>query len=231
MDFARMFQNATPYILSGVKLCIEISALSLLIGVVLGLITCMFRLSKVRILRIIAEIYVWIIRGTPMLVQAMIIYFGIPQLVNLTRDPSEEKFVFTAFVAGTITLSLNAGAYMSEIFRSGIQAVPKGQSEAARSLGMTKFGTMRKIVIPQAFKIVIPSLVNQFIITIKDSSILSFIGLAEIVNEAKQYVGATYQYFETYIFAALCYLAITSVLMIISRYIEKRLKYANKETK
>ena len=106
--------------------------------------------------------------------------------------------------------------------------MPKGQSEAARSLGLTAFGTMRKIVLPQAFKIVIPSLVNQFIITIKDTSILSIIGLMEIVNKAKVYVGATYQYMETYLFVAVCYLVFTSVLMIISRVIERKLKYAAK---
>lgn len=228
MDFGRMFANATPLVLKGLKVCVEISIIALALGMLLGFVTCMFRMSKSKILRAIAGVYIWIIRGTPMVVQAMIIYFGIPQVVNLLKAAGSPKFVFTSFMAGAITLTLNAGAYLSEIFRSGIQAVPKGQSEAARSLGMTKMGSMMKIVLPQAFKIVIPSLVNQFIITIKDSSILSFIGLAEIVNMSKQYVGATYQYFETYIFAALCYLVITSTLMVISKVIERKLQYAKK---
>lgn len=228
MDFGRMFSQATPLVLSGLKVCVEISLISLVIGMLLGFVTCMFKLSKNKILKFLASIYVWIIRGTPMVVQAMIVYFGVPQIVNMVKAEGSPKFVFTAFAAGAITLSLNAGAYLSEIFRSGIQAVPVGQSEAARSLGMTKMGTMLKIVLPQAFKIIIPSLVNQFIITIKDSSILSFIGLAEIVNMSKQYVGSTYQYFETYLFAALCYLVITSVLMLVSKFIERKLKYAKK---
>ena len=168
-----------------------------------------------------------------MLVQALIVHFGVPQIINMILKAAADggsytKFTFTAFASGVITLSLNAGAYLSEIFRSGIQAVPAGQNEAARSLGMTAFGSMRKIVLPQAFKIVIPSLVNQFIITIKDTSILSIIGLMEIVNKAKTYVGATYQYMETYLFVAACYLAFTSVLMLISRFVERKLNYDNK---
>ena len=234
MDFARMFQNATPMILQGLWLTVRISIVSLLIGMVLGLITCLFRLSNLKVMKFLAGVYIWIIRGTPMLVQALIIHFGIPQIVNmilkaLAEGGAYSRFTFTAFASGVITLSLNAGAYLAEIFRSGIQAVPKGQSEAARSLGLTAFGTMRKIVLPQAFKIVIPSLVNQFIITIKDTSILSIIGLMEVVNKAKVYVGATYQYMETYLFVAVCYLVFTSVLMIISRVIERKLKYAAKQ--
>lgn len=228
-----MFEKATPLILAGFWLTIRISIVSLCLGMILGLITCLFRLSNLRVMRFLSGVYIWIIRGTPMLVQALIIHFGIPQVVNLILKTmagggSFEKFTFTAFASGVITLTLNAGAYLSEIFRSGIQAVPVGQSEAARSLGMTATGTMCKIVLPQAFKIVIPSLVNQFIITIKDTSILSIIGLAELVNKAKVYVGSTYQYMETYLFVAACYLAFTSLLMLLSRFIEKKLKYAKK---
>ena len=138
-------------------------------------------------------------------------------------------FRMDATTAGIITLSLNAGAYLAEIYRGGIMAVPKGQSEAARSLGLSKTQTMWKVVLPQAFKFSIPSLVNQFIITIKDTSILAMIGLPEIVNKAKTYVGSTYVYFETYMVVAVMYLAIISVLMLISNYIEKKLKYEGKK--
>ena len=169
-----------------------------------------------------------------MMVQAMLVYFGIPQVANIILKAaadggSFERFTLSPMYAAIITLSLNAGAYLAEIFRSGIQAVPKGQSEAARSLGLTKFKTMQKIVLPQAFKIVVPSLVNQFIITIKDTSILSIIGLAEIVNKAGIYAGSTYQYFETYMYAALFYLVITSILMAVSKAIERRLNRGHKE--
>ena len=131
------------------------------------------KISKVKVLNVIANFYIWLIRGTPMIVQALLVYFGLPQVIP--------GFLPSPFMAGIITLSLNAGAYLSEIFRSGIQAVPKGQTEAARSLGLSAGRTTAKIVLPQAFKIAVPPMVNQFIITLKDTSILTVIGMAEIV--------------------------------------------------
>lgn len=234
MDFAKVFEKATPLLLEGAGFTIRVSLLSLLIGMILGLIACLMQLSKSKILKALSGIYIWIIRGTPMMVQAMLVYFGIPQVANIILKAaadggSFERFTLSPMYAAIITLSLNAGAYLAEIFRSGIQAVPKGQTEAARSLGLTKFKTMQKIVLPQAFKIVVPSLVNQFIITIKDTSILSIIGLAEIVNKAGIYAGSTYQYFETYMYAALFYLVITSILMVVSKAIERRLNRGHKE--
>ena len=163
-----IFQASLPYLISGSLITVRIWAISIALGVVLGLVTCLMRISPFRPLRAVAWVYIWIIRGTPMLVQAMVVYFGIPQVTGLRLTP---------FTAGIITLCLNAGAYLAEIFRSGIQAVPKGQSEAARSLGLGAGRTMAKIVLPQAFKIAIPPMVNQFIITLKDTSILTVIGL------------------------------------------------------
>lgn len=116
----------------------------------------------------------------------------------------------------------------AEIFRGGIQAVPKGQTEAARSLGLSSAKTMLRVVLPQAFKIAIPSLVNQFIITVKDTSILSVIGLAEVVNRAKQYVGSTFSFFATYVYVGALYLVVISLLMVLSRRIEKRMSYDRK---
>ena len=188
---------------------------------VIGLLVCLMKMSKHAVPRAIAGVYIWIIRGTPMLVQAFIVFFGVPQVVRMFVT----DFKFTALTAGIITLSLNAGAYLAEIFRGGIMAVPKGQTEAARSLGLSQGQAMRKVVLPQAVKFSIPSLVNQFIITIKDTSILSAIGMAELVNKAKTYVGSTYTFFETYLVVAAMYLVIISILMIISNYIEKKLKY------
>ena len=159
-----------------------------------------------------------------MIVQAIFVFYGVPQFVRLFVA----KFNFTPFLAGLITLSLNAGAYLSEIFRGGIIAVPKGQVEASRSLGLSQAKTMMKVVFPQAFKIALPSMVNQFIITIKDTSILSVIGLAEITNRADTYVGSTYRYFETYIFVAIYYLVVISVLMVLSNYLEKKINYEKK---
>ena len=214
-----IFQASLPYLISGSLITVRIWAISIALGVVLGLVTCLMRISPFRPLRAVAWVYIWIIRGTPMLVQAMVVYFGIPQVTGLRLTP---------FTAGIITLCLNAGAYLAEIFRSGIQAVPKGQSEAARSLGLGAGRTMAKIVLPQAFKIAIPPMVNQFIITLKDTSILTVIGLPEIMNEAQQYVMIRWEYFPTYVIAAAYYLVVTSLLMVLANYVEKKISYDRK---
>lgn len=225
MDFAKVFNEAMPLLFEGVKLTIGISLLAIAVGMVIGFLSCIMGLSKNPVLKAISAVYVWLIRGTPMIVQAFFVFYAVPQLVKFITG---SQFTLTPFTAGAITLSLNAGAYLSEIFRSGIQAVPKGQTEAARSLGLSSFKTMMRVVLPQAFKITIPSLVNQFIITVKDTSILSVIGLAELVNRAKQYVGSTFRFFETYIIVGGFYLVIISLLMLLSRYIEKRMSYDRK---
>lgn len=230
MDFFRTFQEATPLLLEGIQMTVAISLLSIVIGIIVGLITCFFAISKLRVLRGIAGIYVWLVRGTPMIVQAFIVYFGVPQLIQVILNAMQVAQIvrISPFLAGVVTLSLNAGAYLSEIFRSGINAVSRGQVEAARSLGLSSTRTMFKIVLPQAFKITLPSLVNQFIITIKDTSILSVIGLADIVNRAKVYVGSSYQFFATYIMVAVYYLVVISILMLVSKYLEKKVNYEHK---
>ncbi len=225
MDFIKVFKEAAPLLNQGIKLTVLISAGALIFGMIIGFITCLCVRSKSKILNFVAGVYIWIIRGTPMLVQAFIVHFGLPQLIQQLFMPS---FRLTPVTSGIITLSLNAGAYLAEIFRGGLDAVNKGQIEAARSLGMTSSHTMFKVVLPQALKIAIPSMVNQFIITIKDTSILSVIGMADIVNKAKVYVGASYQYFATYTIVAVYYLVVISILMILLKYIEKKLNYEHK---
>ena len=225
LNFTRVFERATPMLMEGLKTTILISLFAILIGIVLGLITCFMGRSRNVVLKGISAVYVWCIRGTPMIVQAFIVFFGLPQIMQLYINPG---FTINPYTAGLITLIVNAGAYMSEIFRGGIDAVSKGQIEAARSLGLSRTRTMLKVVLPQAIKISIPSLVNQFIITVKDSSILSVIGLSDIVNQAKVYVGSTYDFFPTYITVALYYLVLISVLMVISKLVEKKFSYDKK---
>ena len=225
MDFVKVFHEATPLLLNGLKLTIGIALLAIAFGMVIGFLSCIMGMAKNPILRAISAVYVWLIRGTPMLVQAFFVFYAIPQLVKVMTGTA---FTLTPFAAGAITLSLNAGAYISEIFRGGIQAVPRGQTEAARSLGLSSAKTMLRVVLPQAFKIAIPSLVNQFIITVKDTSILSVIGLAEVVNRAKQYVGSTFNFFATYVYVGALYLVVISLLMVLSRRIEKRMSYDRK---
>lgn len=225
MSFDRVFEMAIPLLNEGLKVTLIVSLISIAIGLVIGFLTCLCGRSKSIILRGIAAVYVWVIRGTPMIVQAFLVFFSFPQVMQLFVS----DFKIAAFTAGIITLSLNAGAYMSEIFRGGIQAVSIGQVEAARSLGLSQSRTMMKIVLPQAFKISLPSLVNQFIITIKDSSILSVIGLADIVNRAKIYVGKTYDFFPTYTMVAVYYLVVISILMVLSKFLEKKINYDKKQ--
>ncbi len=225
MNFERVLSEALPLLIEGIRLTVIISLVSLVLGVIIGFISCLLSRSKFWLFRLISGFYIWIIRGTPMIVQAFIVYFGMPQLIQEFFNPS---FRLTATTAGIITLSLNAGAYLSEIFRGGLGAVSKGQTEAARSLGMTPVHTMLKVVLPQALKVAIPSMVNQFIITIKDTSILSAIGMAEIVNKAKVYVGSSYEFFATYFTVAIFYLVVTSILMLLSNFVEKRLNYERK---
>ena len=193
-----------PLLLNGLKLTIGIALLAIALGMVIGFLSCIMGMSKNPVLRAISAVYVWLIRGTPMIVQAFFVFYAIPQLVKTVSGAS---FTLTPFAAGAITLSLNAGAYISEIFRGGIQAVPKGQTEAARSLGLSSAKTMLRVVLPQA---------------------LSVIGLAEVVNRAKQYVGSTYSFFATYVYVGALYLVVISLLMVLSRRIEKRMSYDRK---
>ena len=220
LEFSRVFSQTVPLLLEGTKTTIGIALISIFAGLLVGFVSCLMGMSKNPVLRWISKTYVWVIRGTPMIVQAFFVFYAIPQFFpGVTPSP---------FVSGFVTLTLNAGAYLSEIIRGGIQAVPVGQTEAARSLGLSSFKTMIKVVLPQAFKIAIPSMVNQFIITVKDTSILSVISLNEIVNNAKKGIGINWRFFETYIVVAVFYLVIISALMILSNYIEKRLNNERK---
>ena len=221
MDLLGVLKDAYPTLLKGLLTTVEVTLISLLIATVLGIITCLFRISKVPPLKWLARFYIWLIRGTPMLVQAMYIYLALPQLIQLVSGSGFKISIMTASIA---TLALNAGAYMSEIFRGAIEAVDRGQTEATRSLGLNYSQTMRKVVLPQAVRICLPSLVNQCIITLKDSTILYAIGLAEIMYYGKVYVGRTFAVFATYTWIAVFFLAVVSVLSFFSRKIEKKLK-------
>ncbi len=227
MNFSRTIQESGLLLLQGLQVTVIVSVISIFFGTIIGFLSSLLSISKSGILRLISGAYIWIIRGTPMIVQAFIVYFGVPQLMQL-MNPS---FRIGADVAGVITLSLYAGAYLSEIFRGGINAVDQGQVEAARSLGLSSSRTMLRVVLPQAIKIAIPSMVNQFIISVKDTSILSVIGLADLVNKAKVYVGKSYQFFATYILVAIYYLVVISILMVISRRVEKKFQYESKDNR
>ena len=220
-DLIGVFKEAGPLLFQGLGMTLQITVISIVIAMVLGVITCLFGMSRIAPLRWIAKFYVWLIRGTPMLVQALYMYFAIPQLIQILTG---SDFRITSFTASLITLSLNAGAYSSEIFRGAINAVNKGQMEASRSLGLSYPKTMQKVILPQAVRICLPSLVNQFIITLKDSTILYAIALPEIVYQTKIYVGRTLEPLAAYTWVAIFFLVIISVLSYVARVIERRMK-------
>jgi His/Glu/Gln/Arg/opine family amino acid ABC transporter permease subunit len=221
MDFSLVIHEVLPLLIRGMVITVQTTLFALFFALVLGLLTCLMGISPFLPLRILSKGYIWIIRGTPLLVQTFFVYFGIPQLVQSWGF----DFRLSPLTAGVITLSLNAGAYIAEIFRGGIQAVDHGQMEAARSLGLSWGRSMYRVILPQALRISIPSLVNQFIISLKDTSLISVISLAEIVYEAKIYIGRTMQSFATWTVVGLVYLVIITILSQISGYIEKRLSY------
>ncbi|MDR2864433.1 MAG: amino acid ABC transporter permease [Spirochaetaceae bacterium] len=226
MDFFIVLKEVYPLLLKGMGVTLETTLIALVLAVIFGLCACLMRISRLTPLRVMAKAYIGLIRGTPLLVQTFFVYFGVPQLIQSFGI----DFRLSAFAAGIITLSLNAGAYIAEIFRGGISAVDSGQMEAARSLGFTYGRAMYRVVLPQALRVSIPSLVNQFIISLKDTSIISVISLAEICYQAKIYIGRTMQSFVTWTIVGLFYLVIILILSQLSSSVEKKLNYGRKST-
>ena len=173
---------------------------SLIFASIIGLIFGMLSVLKSKVCNVIAQIFVDIIRGVPMIVLAFFVFFGIPYAL---KNFLHSTFTFTALQAGIICLSLNCGAYMSEIIRAGIQSVDVGQMEAARSLGIPYWKAMHKVVLPQAIRTMIPSIINQFIITLKDTSILSVIGFPELVNAAQNVIAINFKSFQVWFLVGL----------------------------
>ena len=187
---------------------------------ILGMFFGMLSVLKNKLCNVIAQIFVDVIRGVPMIVLAYFIYFGVPYGLNTMAGAN---ITLTALQAGTICLALNCGAYMAEIIRAGIQSVDIGQMEAARSLGLPYWRAMQRVVLPQAIRTMIPSIINQFIITLKDTSILSVIGFPELVNTAKNVVANTFLSFQTWIIVAVMYLIIITILSRLAKLLERRL--------
>ena len=188
---------------------------------IIGLIVGMMSVIKNRVCRVIAAVFVDVIRGVPMIVLAYFVFFGVPYLFNTIMGIG--GVTLTALQAGTICLALNCGAYMAEIIRAGIESVDRGQMEAARSLGMPYWRSMQRFVLPQAIRTMIPSIINQFIITLKDTSILSVIGFPELVNTAKNVVANTFMSFQTWAIVAVMYLIVITALSRVAKMLERRM--------
>jgi polar amino acid transport system permease protein len=202
------------FLLHGAFLTLKISAISLVLGLVFGLLGALFKLSRNGLLRSLTTFYIWIIRSTPLLIQLFMIYFGLPQ-IGINLEP---------FSAGVLALAINTGAYNAETIRAGMVSIPHGQTEAARSLGMSMWVTTLRIILPQAFRVIMPALGNNFIILIKDTSLVSTITLVELTLTSQRLIGSTYRPFEIYIMAAFLYAFLTTaVSLLISRY-EKKTK-------
>ena len=191
-----------------------------IIGMIVGIMSVLHN----KVCRAIAAVFVNLIRGVPMIVLAYLIFFGVPYLWNNILGYG--GLTLTALQAGTICLALNCGAYMAEIIRAGIESVDVGQMEAARSLGLPYWRSMQRVVLPQAIRTMIPSIINQFIITLKDTSILSVIGFPELVNTAKNVVSATFMSFQTWAIVGGMYLVVILLLQRAAKVLERRLKYA-----
>ncbi len=204
------------YFLKGIYTTIELASFAVVFGTIIGLGLTFLRRSEIKVIRFLASVYVEFIRGTPVLVQIYIIYIGLPKVINIGLSD---------IVVGAVALSLNSGAYVSEIIRAGINAVDKGQTEAARSLGMNKKMAMFEIIIPQAFKNILPALGNEFIAIIKDSSMVSVIGVAELMYNAGIVRGNTALGLEPIIVAAVIYFILTFTmtrgLIILERKMKK----------
>lgn len=209
-----------PYLLKGTLVAIEISALSIAISLVIGLFTALMKISRYRVLNAIANTYIAFIRGTPLLVQMFLVYFALPQ-IGLKLD---------AFTSSVIALGLNAGAYIAEIFRASIISIPYGQTEAARSLGMSYTMSMRKIILPQALRFSLPPLGNQAIITIKDSSLCSVITVQEIMHLSGRFASVNFAYLEFYIVASILYLAINYTVAKIIALLERKLSVGDRRS-
>ena len=200
------------------------TGVSLIAATALGTVFGLFKVSGVSVLKVIADLYIDIIRGTPLMVQVFIIYYG----VGATLKPYGFQWnaLGGASTAGMVALSLNAGAYMAEIIRGGIEAVDKGQMEAARSLGLPYGKAMRKIILPQAFRTMLPSIINQFIITLKDTSLVSVIGPRELTQNGKIIAANSASLvMPIWLSVALFYLVVCTILSRVAKIVERRVSY------
>lgn len=205
--------RSLPAIAQGAVTTITLTVISIGIGLVLGTILGLMRLTRVRSIRLLASVYVWFFRGTPLLIQLFLIYYAMPPMLGITLDRWD---------AGVVALSLNSAAYIAEIVRAGIQSIDIGQSEAAYALGLTKFQTAWHIVLPQTFRRIIPPLGNEFILLLKDSSLVSVIALEELLRAGQLIVTRTFKPVEIYAVIAIVYLLMTTVISMGVTFLESR---------
>ena len=225
--FLKFIFQPSPALIGGLAITIYASVVSQVFGVAIGIFSALAGMARNRILRTISGFYVWFFRGTPLLVQMFIIYFGTPYLFGIDLFPNDVHIGFLSLrgsvLAGIVALSINEGAYMSEIVRAGILSVEPGQTEAAKSLGMTYGLTMRRIVLPQALRVIIPPLGNEFNNMLKTTSLMAVISVTELFRVAQGVYAVTFKPFEVFLGVAVYYLALTTIWTLIQGTIERRL--------
>ncbi|WP_096186005.1 amino acid ABC transporter permease [Evansella halocellulosilytica] len=217
LDFSQIVPSF-PYILKGIWVTIKIVSVSAIIGFIIGVFLSLLKIGKVKVLRWLADAYTSIFRGTPLVLQLMIIYYGMPQVIGVE---------IPAFVAAVAAFGLNSGAYVSEIIRAGIEAIDKGQTEAALALGVPYSEMMKDIILPQAMKNILPALMNEFITLTKESAIVTTIGVLDIMRRSYIVGGQTYSFFEPLLFAGLIYYLMVMGLTLLGKMLERRLKQSD----
>ncbi len=215
-----ILQTYSGMLLESLGQTMLLTLLSLVFAFIIGLVFGLMNVSKNKVFNLIGTIYVDAVRGVPLIVLAYFIYFGVPYGI---KAAGVTNFRLSALQAGTIALSMNAGAYMAEIFRAGIESVDKGQMEAARSLGLGYGKAMQKVVLPQAIRTMIPSIINQFIISLKDTSILSVIGFPELTKAGNIIAGNTFAVLQVWAIVAVMYMVVITILSKIAKRFERRL--------
>ena len=215
-NIMKLLQKYGVNFLNGLGTTLLLALISVSIGCVIGALVAILRLGKSKVLRAVATVYTEVIRDTPLLLQLYFFYFLLPDILPALK--------LSKFACITIALVINSGAYMSEVFRSGIQSLDRGQTEAARSLGMTGWQTMRRVVLPQAFKNILPALGNEFVTVIKESSIVMTIGITELMFNTSQVYSSSFRYFESLIVCALVYFVMTFTTSRLLGVMERRMK-------
>ena len=208
------------YLFKGAMVALSMAALSLLIGLIFGILGASAKISKNRFLRILGNIYVEVIRGTPMLLQIMLIFNVVPIIITQITG---NVFRMDYFLIGVVAMSINSGAYTTELIRSGINGVDKGQWEACETLGLSRWQTMRLVILPQAFKRIIPPFISEFITLIKDSSLVSVIGAVELLNSARVLGNQYYEFMSPYCIAGVYYLIMTLTISYFAKKLERKL--------
>lgn len=214
MDFS-FLEVLLPMMLAGLKLTIIIAVAGILCGILIGSVCGYLLQSRFRVGKVIAGLYIWIIRATPLMVQALYGYYVIPKLMGIDLDST---------TVGILVIALNSGAFISEIVKGALMGIDPGQREAGVSLGLTGAQTMIHIIIPPAFKTALPALFNQFIISVKDTALLTVIAVNEVTHQAQAYAALSFKVIPTYTALAAFYLIILSVLIIVQKQIEKRMR-------